>query len=254
MSTVTVKKEVLSKVLKIREDLDSSLEDDGLEIVQVTPSLKKRSNDNEVVEITGLEVLQVTPPPKKRSKKKTDVVITDVRNPLRVTRELALYKESYTIVTVGRPDGANVLSTVPGGYIGLYGDCEYTRLLHKHLDFEIRTWCERVLAFVQDIEKDAPNLFNKIRSKKIKEFVLKKIFPLRKVLQDKHFNIVVHALNMTAIKAFFQCEDKTAKFVFYMCAAFEFELKFSPELEDKSYEIFTLFSHGKCWYFGEECE
>ena len=49
MSTVTVKKEVLSKVLKIREDLDSSLEDDGLEIVQVTPSLKKRSNTNEVV-------------------------------------------------------------------------------------------------------------------------------------------------------------------------------------------------------------
>ena len=213
---------------------------------------KRKEEQMSSLENDGLEIMQVTPSPKKRSKKTNEVVIADVRGALRVTRELSLYKQPYSIVTMGRSDGANVLSIVPGGYIGHYFDSDYIRLLHRHLDIELRAWCERVLAFVQDIETDANDLFDKIRAKQIKDVVMKKILPLRKILQDKYINIVVHALSITGLKAYFQCNDKTAKFVYYLCAAQEFELKFNPDLEDRSYEIYTLFSHGKMWNFGDE--
>ena len=137
----------------------------------------------------GLEVTQVTPSPKKHLKRKDEVVIVDVRRTLRVKRELSLYKQPYTIINMGRSDGANVLTSIPGGHVGHYQDSEYTRLLHGHLDNELCVWIERVLAFVEDVEQDTPNLFDKIRSKQIKDFVTKKILPLRKTLQDKYSNI-----------------------------------------------------------------
>ena len=232
MSTKTVVKVegtpiITSTKRKPKDEDDTSLEDDGLEIVQVTPS------------------------PKKRLKNKNEVIIVNVKTP---GRPVSVYREPYTILTMGRSDGANVLSVVPGGFTDLYTSCQYIRILHEHLSKELKAWIENVMNFVRDIHRDAPGLFDKKRSAYIKSYVMNKIAPLKRVLDNKDPDLVVHALNMTALKACFQCDDAQARFIYYLGAATEFQLKFKPDLEEdeNTYEIYTLFSHGKHWNFGVE--
>ena len=216
-------------------------------------SKKRNFKDEDVTSMDddGLEIVQVTPSPKKRTKGKNEVILVNVK---KAGRPVNVYKEPRTILTMGREDGANVLAVIPGGYTDHYRCFRYIRLLHGHLSRELKAWIENVLNFVRDIERDALNLFNVSRARYIRNYVMKKVGPLKKYLDTNDGEIVVHALNLTAIKANFQCDDKQAKLLFYLCAGHEFQLKFKPDMEgdENTYEIYTLFSHGRHWNFGEE--
>ena len=211
---------------------------------------KRKEMDKDVssLEDDGIEIVQVTPSPNKRKKGK-EVVLLNVKKP---GRPVDVYKKRYVIHTMGCTDNSNVLSTVPGGYTGLYQDYQYINLLHKKLSFELNAWIENVLNFVRDLNRDAPDLYDIEKSRYIKSYVTEKIIPLKRVMHEKESGTVIHALNMTALKAMFQCDVHVARFVYYLGAATDFQLTFSPDEEGdgNSYEIFTLFSHGKSWNFG----
>ena len=220
-----------------------------------TPTKKRKGKDEvlTILEDDGLEILQVTPSPKKRSKGKDDVTVLTVK---KAGRPAEVYEKPYTILTMGREDCANVLAVIPGGYTDHYRCFRYIRILHGHLSKELHAWIDNVVSFINDMRRDAPKLYDLSRSSYIKGYVLRKIVPLLKLVEDTdRCEIVLHALNVTAIKAFFQCGDKEAKLIHYLGAAHEFQLKFKPVLEEEdgnSYEIYTLFSHGRSWNFGLE--
>ena len=216
-----------------------------------TTKRKFSDKDTSSLDDDGLEIIQVSPSPKKRVKKTNEVTVVQVK---KQGRPLAEYKKPYTIHTMGHSDGSNVLTIIPGGYTYHLHTCQYIRLLHGHLSKELGTWIDKVLNFATDVHRDARDLFDPARSHYIKDYVLNKIVPLKRLLDTKDSDIVVHALNMTALKAFFECDDATSRFIYYLGGATEFQLKFNPEVQKdgNSYEIYTLFSHGKSWNFGEK--
>ena len=131
----------------------------------------------------------------------------DVKN---AERPISVYRGPSTIHTTGRSDGANVLSVIPGGYTDHYHDWQYNKILHKQLSDKLGSWIDNVMQFVKEIYRDATGLFDNARSCYITNYVMKKVVPLKKLLDNKDSEIVLHVLNMTVLKAFFQCDDTLA--------------------------------------------
>ena len=223
----------------------------NIEVIPTITSFKRKVKDQKMssLEDYGLELVQGTPSPKKQNKK-SKVQSLDMKN---TERQISVYRVPYTIHTMGRSDGANVLSVIPGGYTYHYHDWRYIKILHKHLSDELGSWIDNVMQFVQDIYRDVPGLFDNDRSHYITSYVMQKVVPLKKLVDKKDSEIVLHALNLTALQAFFQCDNTEAKLIYYLCSAREFQLKFIPEMDKdvNTYEIYTVFSHGQSWNFVE---
>ena len=222
-------------------------------LTMASTTTKRKFSDNDISSLddNGVEIILVSPSPKKRVKKTYEIPVKKVK---KQGRPLDEYKKQLTIYTMDPSDGSNVLTIIPGGYTYHFHTCQYIRLLHGHLSKELGTWIDKVINFTKDVHRDTRGLFVPARSHYIKDYVMNKIVPLKQILDSKDSDTVVHAYNMTALKAFFECDDAQARFIYYLGAATEFQLKFIPQLEDdeNSYEIFTLFSHGKSWNFGEK--
>ena len=222
------------------EDEEEEEEDDDedeveveVEIVQVLkrPRMHVRDKSEEP------QVVKVTPPKKKRKKEKDEgSLVID-------------YKTPRVIHACACPDGASVLTTIPGGFIDHWRLTSYIAFLHKQLRHEMSMWIGVVVKFVKHIRIDAGRKFFGTQHKYVLDIVEGDVSSAMEATRNVTTS-VLHSMDDTAIQSALMCKMPIARLVYSFCQSRMFCIKFHPNTPKRTYDIRTVFGDGNEWRFG----
>ena len=217
------------------EDEEDEEDDDvEVEVVQVLkgPRVHLRDKSEEP------QVVKVTPPKKKRKKEEDEVsLVID-------------YKTTRVIHACACPDGASVLTTIPGGFIGHWVLPSYIAFLHKQLRHEMCMWIGAVVNFVKHVRVDAGRKFFAKQHKYVLDIVEGDVSSAMEATRNVTTS-VLHSMDDIAIQSALRCKKPIARLVYSFCKSMMYRIKFHPNTPKRTYDIGTVFGDGSEWRFGK---